>query len=661
MEEIRAAGTKADYPFFHSHFRSVDGEGKKLTVAQWLEIADRHDRALGLVGQPGAASLHINKKTGDMHLHLARSLVAENEHGRVHVKKLGLYKNKLKRLSREIEKDFGLTIISSERQPGDRARPADRNEFEESRRLGTDLKAIRNAILDCFEKSDNGKSFAAAIKAHGFEVAPGDRRDTYLVIDHAGGHHALNKQLTGKPLAEIRTRLADLDRSQLPSVDQAKEMQAERQAARAAQEREKHAGAGIAAGQGTTRPDRPQPELKPLGKTAGEIRLAWSLSRSADEFARGIEQRGLILVNVSREEAEASHRAHDFAKALGRQNRVLKEGFAVVDQRGTVTRIDQRTTGDQWEEIQKRLGGIDPASLSSVADARAAMKEANRAAWAEQQQCERPATAIEATIADALKATMTGPEFAQALDEAGLTVTRATDADRQALDALRRDQQLAAATGLEAAGRHFPALETGDLAAVTKSGDVFRLNPGQLDFAEIEQRLLDVQPRLASVTEGRAAFELNREHIASLWTEIKAENTEARVASAEAKQAGRDIRSAAATVQHEKQELAETAAQTVEKGTRVLGGLLGRLAHGVESFIAYLGDFLSPPPPPTQDQAERMVQVAEEKQEQAAWSRSAEEQEAAFQALQEQMARDSAEKRRVVRERGDSDWERDRP
>src|SRR5271163_1338868 len=106
MEEIRAAGTKADYPFFHSHFRSVDGEGKKLTVAQWLEIADRHDRALGLVGQPGAASLHINKKTGDMHLHLARSLVAENEHGRVHVKKLGLYKNKLKRLSREIEKDF---------------------------------------------------------------------------------------------------------------------------------------------------------------------------------------------------------------------------------------------------------------------------------------------------------------------------------------------------------------------------------------------------------------------------------------------------------------------------------------------------------------------------------------------------------------------------
>jgi hypothetical protein len=97
VEEIRARdGTKADYPFFHSHFRSVDGEGKKLTVAQWLDIADRHDRALGLVGQPGAASLHIDRKTGDMHLHLARSLVAENEDGWLYVKKLGLYKNKLK-------------------------------------------------------------------------------------------------------------------------------------------------------------------------------------------------------------------------------------------------------------------------------------------------------------------------------------------------------------------------------------------------------------------------------------------------------------------------------------------------------------------------------------------------------------------------------------
>ena len=137
-------------------------------------------------------------------------------------------------------------------------------------------------------------------------LANGDRRDCFVVIDPAGGQHALNKKLTGLTLAETRDRLADLDRSQLPSVEQAKEMQA----AREAQEREKH-GRG-ADGQG--RDNRPasdpqrsaQPEIKPLGQTAGEIRLAWQLTKTAEQFAQAIEDRGLILVHVSREEAEDS-------------------------------------------------------------------------------------------------------------------------------------------------------------------------------------------------------------------------------------------------------------------------------------------------------------------------------------------------------------------
>jgi hypothetical protein len=230
IEEIRAhEGTNAEKPFLHGHFRSVDGEGAKLTRTQWLEIADRYEKALGIVGQPGAASLHIDTKTGDMHMHLAHSLVAENADGRLYVDKIGIYKNKLKHLSREIERDYGLKIISNERQPGNRARGADRREFEEGRRLGTDLDKIRNAILDSFEKSDSGKAFHAAMKAHSMELAAGDRRDCFVVIDHAGGQHGLNKKLTGMTLEKIRQRLADIDRSTLPTVDQAKEIQLTRQ------------------------------------------------------------------------------------------------------------------------------------------------------------------------------------------------------------------------------------------------------------------------------------------------------------------------------------------------------------------------------------------------------------------------------------------------
>ncbi len=359
--EIQARRTKAQAPFLHLYTRFAPGEMTDTPEnrALCLTIMRREIEALGYGTQGYAISFHIDRATGELHCHAGVNRIARNEDGKAFAIDPGLYKNRLKELSRECERDYGLTVVSSERQAGDRARAANRNEVEEARRLGTDDRAIRNAILDSFEKSDNGRSFAAAIREQGMEIANGDRRDCFVVIDAAGGHHALNKKLTGKTLADIRDRLSDLDRSILPTIDQAKEIQAERAAAQAAQERVKHGRAADAPEQAATLsggPQRaPQPEIKPLGKTAGEIRMAWRLTATAEQFKERIEDKGLILVHVSREEAEDSHRKHAFAKAIGNQRRELREGFAVVDQRGNVTRIDQRVTGDQWEDIQKRL------------------------------------------------------------------------------------------------------------------------------------------------------------------------------------------------------------------------------------------------------------------------------------------------------------------
>ena len=114
------------------------------------------------------------------------------------------------------------------RKPDDRARAADRKEVEESRRLGTDIRAIRAAILDCFEAADGGKAFRAALDERGLMLANGNKRDCFVIVDQVGGHHALNKKLTGHTLAKIRDRLVDLDRAQLPGVEQAQAMQRER-------------------------------------------------------------------------------------------------------------------------------------------------------------------------------------------------------------------------------------------------------------------------------------------------------------------------------------------------------------------------------------------------------------------------------------------------
>ncbi len=119
-----------------------------------------------------------------------------------------------------------LTCVSSERPAGRKTRAPGRKEFEQARRLGTGLAGIREAIRACWDSADNGRSFMAALAAHGLVLARGERRD-FVIVDHAGGLHALSKRITGATAAEIRTRLADLDPAALPTVGQAETQQAE--------------------------------------------------------------------------------------------------------------------------------------------------------------------------------------------------------------------------------------------------------------------------------------------------------------------------------------------------------------------------------------------------------------------------------------------------
>ncbi len=86
--------------------------------------------------------------------------------------------------------------------------------------------------MSASERSDNGRSFEAALADQGLVVlGQGDRRD-FVVIDHEGGIHALGKRILGITAAQIRDRLADLDRDELPTVEQARSFIREQQIAR---------------------------------------------------------------------------------------------------------------------------------------------------------------------------------------------------------------------------------------------------------------------------------------------------------------------------------------------------------------------------------------------------------------------------------------------
>lgn len=218
--QIQAAATKATKPFFHAYVRAPEGE--KLTREQWQTFADRLEGDLGFDGQPRAIAFH--HKAGESHMHVAWSRV---DLASLTVIDPGLYKKKMKQLCREFEAEFDLTRVPNERGENVKTQSAERPEFEQARRLNTDLNAIRNTIHDCWQSADSGRAFAAALAEHDLILARGDRRD-FVVIDPAGGDHALSKRITGATAAETRQRMADIDRASLPSVRNAKTQQAQR-------------------------------------------------------------------------------------------------------------------------------------------------------------------------------------------------------------------------------------------------------------------------------------------------------------------------------------------------------------------------------------------------------------------------------------------------
>ena len=181
---------------------------------------------------------------------------------------------------------------------------------------------------------------------------------------------------------------------------------------------------------------------------------------------------------------------------------------------------------------------------------------------------------------------LTGREaFAEALDQAGIAVVRVTERDIGALEALRRDEELArlaAETNLEArrSGR-FAVLEVGDIAAVDRAGNVHRLNPYKLDLNKIESQLLEGgRRRLASVTEARAEFETERIALAAFREELMQARMER-----------------AGDISHEPADADRGMTEPdIQEPESVLGNMMDKAIGAALDFAA---DFLAPPPPPT--------------------------------------------------------------
>jgi hypothetical protein len=216
LVHVMARASKCVFPFFHVAVRNPVGE--TLNPAQWTYAANAIEQSLGLAHQPRAIAFHTCLQTGGSHMHVAWSRL---DQGSLTAKPLPFFKERLKRVCRNLERHFGLTEVSSARK-GPIAYAPTRPEEEQSRRLGVDLRDHRETLRDCFERSDCGRSFQRVLEEQGIVLARGERRD-FLAIDRAGGIHALGKRVLGVSAAEVRARFADLARDELPTVEEVRQ------------------------------------------------------------------------------------------------------------------------------------------------------------------------------------------------------------------------------------------------------------------------------------------------------------------------------------------------------------------------------------------------------------------------------------------------------
>jgi hypothetical protein len=477
---VMAEATKAEKPLFHVQVRNREGE--TLTREQWRLAADRIERILGLTGQPRAIAFHIEEKTGDEHMHIAFSLIdAETMKARP----LPFYKFRLKTISRELEKEFGLAPVRNERDSAIKY-AATRAEEQQAQRLGMNKEAIRNTIRECWDRADCGQSFQAALEHEGLILTLGDRRNL-VVVDHAGGLHALGKRILDVNKNAILERLADLDLSQLPHVEQAREFIREAQ------------------------PDRQrQPDM--LDRLKQELAEVNRLMAAADP-----EQVKRARQHVH--DAEAQKQIHDINRETGRN---LKRDLDQIDKLIATHAEREYSKRDPVREDIAWHDAVAEAAIEKEKNERRFVEpQAGKETRAGREQAKAPElgrTAGEIRLAYAL--TQTGPEFANALEDRGLILAQTTEADAERMN--RWDAQRLREQGRQQQG--YQKYRAGELVVVNQHGDVFKLtrsNTGD-DFKARAEHLKDIDlAPLLNVTAAQGVMKRfqqdRREEKQELW------------------------------------------------------------------------------------------------------------------------------------------------
>ena len=217
------AGTRCQKPLYHAALSPEPPH--RLTPEQRTQAVDALEAKLGLVGHARVVVLH--EKLGREHLHVVWTRIDLKE-----MKAVSDSHNyrKHEEVARDLERAFGHDRVQGAHVERDGMKRPDRTpsraELRQEERTGITGKQTKEQVSAIFRTSDSAEAFRAALGEHGYYLANGDRRD-FVIVDRAGGVHSLARRIDVMKADELGAFMAPIDRSSLPSVEQARALAAE--------------------------------------------------------------------------------------------------------------------------------------------------------------------------------------------------------------------------------------------------------------------------------------------------------------------------------------------------------------------------------------------------------------------------------------------------
>lgn len=209
-----AAGTRAENYFYHASINPREDE--RLTPEQWETAVNTLERNLNLEGHARFQVEH--EKEGRTHRHIVWSRVDPDTMTVTPASDNYLAHDKTRA---ELEQEFHHEPTPSTPEPSKRkSREIEDWENFRAQESGIDPKQVKAEVTQLWKLSDSGRAFQSALEERGYVLCKGDQRD-FCLVDAAGDVHSLGRRIEGVKAAEIRARLADIDRDSLMTVKEA--------------------------------------------------------------------------------------------------------------------------------------------------------------------------------------------------------------------------------------------------------------------------------------------------------------------------------------------------------------------------------------------------------------------------------------------------------